>query len=157
MLAAGVAWGVYSLRGRGVGSAAGVSAGNFLRSVPLALCVSALTWPRASIDATGFLCAVASGAIASGLGYALWYAALPHLRATSAATVQLSVPVLAAAGGIAFLGEALTLRLVVSSAALLGGIGLVVLSRRRGVADGETGHEALKGHARETSERRRER
>lgn len=157
MLAAGVAWGVYSLRGRGAMSATGVSAGNFLRSVPLALFVSALTWPRTSIDATGLLCAVASGAIASGLGYALWYAALPHLRAISAATVQLSVPVLAAAGGIAFLGEILTLRLVVSSVALLGGIGLVVLSRRRVVADVETGREIQKGHARGTRERREER
>jgi drug/metabolite transporter (DMT)-like permease len=79
----------------------------------------------------GVCCAISSGALASGLGYAIWYTALKELKATNAAAVQLSAPVIAAAGGILFLGEHLTLRLVIASAAILGGIALVVLDRRR--------------------------
>ncbi len=130
MLGAGVAWGVYSLRGRGAGDPTRVTAGNFLRAVPLALALGALTWPGAAVDAAGFAYAVASGALASGLGYAIWYTALPALKATHAATVQLSVPVIAAAGGAAFLGEVVTLRLALASAAILGGIALVILEKQ---------------------------
>ena len=130
MVAAGMAWAVYSLRGKGGGDATAATAGNFLRAVPLALLLSAATLGAARWDAAGFGYAVASGALASGIGYAIWYTALPGLRATSAATVQLSVPVIAAAGAILFLGESLTLRLLLASAAILGGIALVVLAPR---------------------------
>lgn len=130
MLGAGLAWGVYSLRGKGAGDPARVTAGNFLRAVPVAAALSLLLRDGASVDGAGFCYAVASGALASGLGYAVWYTALPALKATNAATVQLSVPVLAAAGGIAFLGEPVTLRLVLASAAILGGIALVILEKK---------------------------
>jgi drug/metabolite transporter (DMT)-like permease len=112
MLGAGVAWGVYSLRGRGAGDPTQVTAGNFLRAVPIAAALSVIMFDRTSLDSAGFWYAVASGALASGIGYAIWYTALPALKAAKAATVQLSVPVIAALGGIVFLGEPLTLRLV---------------------------------------------
>jgi drug/metabolite transporter (DMT)-like permease len=130
MLSAGVAWGVYSLRGKGAGDPTRVTAGNFLRAVPMAAALSVLMHDRASLDSAGFWYAVSSGALASGLGYAIWYTALPALKATNAATVQLSVPVIAALGGIAFLGESLSLRLVLASVAILGGIALVILEKR---------------------------
>lgn len=126
MIAAGVAWGVYSLRGKGAGDPLRVTAGNFARTVPLALLLSALFMGQARVDTAGMLYAVASGAITSGLGYAIWYAALPRLQATSAATLQLSVPVIAALGGMFWLGESLTLRLMLASMAILGGIALVI-------------------------------
>lgn len=131
MLGAGVAWGIYSLRGKGAGDPTRVTAGNFLRAVPLAVLLSAVTLTGANMDAAGFWYAVSSGALASGLGYALWYSVMPALKATSAATVQLSVPVIAAAGGVILLGEPITLRLTLASAAILGGIALVILERRR--------------------------
>ncbi|MBF2036462.1 MAG: DMT family transporter [Leptolyngbyaceae cyanobacterium T60_A2020_046] len=126
MVTAGVAWGIYSLRGRGVGNPIQVSAGNFLRAVPLAVVASLLMLPSLSLDWVGIGYAVASGALASGLGYALWYSTLPALQATQAATVQLSVPVIAALGGIVFLGEAITWRLALASIAILGGIALII-------------------------------
>ncbi|CAN5558812.1 DMT family transporter [soil metagenome] len=132
MLVAGMAWGLYSLRGKGAGDPTRVTAGNFLRAAPLALALSLfmLLFKSASLDAAGFWLAVASGALTSGIGYTIWYTVLPALKATNAATVQLSVPVIAALGGIAFLGEPVTLRLVLASIAILGGIALVVLQRR---------------------------
>lgn len=130
MLSAGVAWGIYSLRGRGAGDPTKVTAGNFLRAAPLAAALSLAALADATLDAAGLTCAVASGALASGVGYVVWYAALPALKATSAATVQLSVPVIAAMGGVVFLGESLTPRLVSAAAAILGGIALVVLQKR---------------------------
>jgi len=130
MLLAGVAWGVYSLRGKGVSDPTGVTAGNFLRAVPLALALSAIMLQRISLDTSGLWYAVLSGVVASGLGYAIWYTALPLLKATVAATVQLSVPVIAALGGIVFLGETLTLRLIMASIAILGGIALVIRGKR---------------------------
>lgn len=134
MLLAGVAWGVYSLRGKGSGDPIQVTAGNFLRAAPIAALLSALTFSGASLDGAGVWYAILSGALASGLGYAIWYTALPALKATSAATVQLSVPVLAALGGIAFLGEVVTLRLVLTSIAILGGIALVMVEKQRATA-----------------------
>lgn len=130
MLGAGVAWGVYSLRGKGAGDPTRVTAGNFLRTVPMAAALSLLMHDRASMDSAGLLYAVSSGALTSGIGYAIWYSALPALKATNAATVQLSVPVIAALGGIAFLGESVTLRLVLASIAILGGIALVILEKQ---------------------------
>jgi len=131
MLAAGAAWGLYSLRGRHAGDPTSVTAGNFLRAVPMALGVSLLFIQSQAIDTAGMLYAIASGALASGVGYAVWYTALRDLSATTAATVQLSVPVIAAAGGVLLLNEPLTLRLVATGAAILGGVALVVLTRRR--------------------------
>lgn len=84
-----------------------------------------------SLDMAGTWYAVISGGLASGVGYAIWYAALPGLKATTAATIQLSVPVIAAAGGAIFLGETITLRLLLSSAGILGGIALVIMSKKR--------------------------
>ena len=130
MIGAGIAWGVYSLRGKGQGDPTAVTAGNFARAVPMAAISSAIAIPWFSFDAPGVAYAIASGAIASGVGYAIWYSALPGLRATTAATVQLSVPAIAALGGVVFLGETLTLRLVLASAAILGGIALVVRPAR---------------------------
>jgi drug/metabolite transporter (DMT)-like permease len=133
MLVAGVAWGVYSLRGRGAGDPLAANASNFARSVPLALLASGVGLAVASPHLTteGALLALASGALASGLGYALWYAALRGLSATQGAIVQLSVPPLTALGGVSLLGEPLTARLVLASAMILGGIALAVLARRR--------------------------
>jgi drug/metabolite transporter (DMT)-like permease len=126
MLGAGMAWGVYSLRGRGTADPAGATAGNFLRAAPLGIGLGAAALPWAQFDLAGAGYAVLSGALASGAGYAVWYAALRGLSATRAATVQLSVPVIAAAGGALLLGEPLTLRLAFAAAAVLGGIALVV-------------------------------
>jgi len=130
MLCAGVAWGVYSLRGKGGGDPTNVTAGNFLRAAPVAILLSVLLHNDASLDTAGFGYAVLSGALASGLGYAIWYQVLPALKATKAATVQLSVPVIAALGGVVFLGEPISLRLALASVAILGGIALVILERR---------------------------
>jgi len=129
MLGAGIAWGVYSLRGRGAKDPIRVTAGNFARAVPIAAVASILflvAHGTARLDRAGFGYAVASGAIASGVGYAIWYTALPALKATTAATVQLSVPVIAALGGIVFLGETVTLWFALASASILGGIALVI-------------------------------
>ena len=132
MLGAGLAWGVYSLRGKVEGDPLCVTAGNFLRAAPIAVVLSlVLMFNKASLDATGVLYALASGALASAIGYAIWYTVLPALKATKAAVVQLSVPVIAGLGGIVFLGEPVTLRLAAASAAILGGIALVILERRR--------------------------
>jgi drug/metabolite transporter (DMT)-like permease len=129
MLAAGAAWGVYSLRAKGGGDPTAVTAGNFARALPFALALSLLALPWLQLDGAGTGYALLSGALASGVGYVIWYAALPGLRASSAATVQLSVPLLAAGGGMLLLGEALSLRLVVAGAAILGGIALVLFPR----------------------------
>ena len=130
MLGAGIAWGIYSLRGKGAGDPLRATAGNFLRAVPMAALLSLVAFRSANFDGAGIGYAIVSGALASGVGYAIWYSALPALEASAAATVQLSVPVLAAAGGIIFLGETITLRFVLASLAVLGGIALVILERR---------------------------
>ncbi|HEV2606485.1 MAG TPA: DMT family transporter [Xanthomonadaceae bacterium] len=129
MLSAGIAWGVYSLRGKGVADPTGATMGNFLRAVPIAMALSAIALPWVSLDRNGACYAIASGALTSGVGYAIWYTALRGLKATSAAAVQLSVPVFAAIGGIAFLGEAISLRLLIASTAILGGIALVIVEK----------------------------
>ena len=126
MLGAGVAWGIYSLRGKGSGDPTRVTAGNFLRAVPITVFMSAFLWSDVSLDVAGVWYAVASGAAASGLGYALWYQVLPALRSTSAASLQLTVPVIAGVGGILLLGEALSLRLVLASVTIPGGVALVI-------------------------------
>jgi len=122
MAVAGVAWGVYSLRGRSATDAIAVNAGNFWRASVLALAVGGLRAGALRFDAAGVGYALASGALASGCGYALWYTVLPRLHATSAATVQLAVPVLAALAGVALLDEPSTLRLALAASAVLGGV-----------------------------------
>ena len=131
MLGAGVAWGIYTLRGRGAGNPVKVTAGNFLRTVPVAIALSLVMIGQFSLDSAGVLYAAVSGALASGIGYAIWYRALPSMQAKNAATVQLSVPMIAALGGILFIGEALTLRLVLASVAILAGIALVILEKKQ--------------------------
>ena len=131
MASAGLAWGIYSLRGKGSGDATRVTAGNFARTVPMAVTASLLVGVlplglTVSLDAWGMINAIASGALASGVGYAIWYSVLPSLKSVQAASVQLSVPVIAALGGILFLGETVGLRLVIASVAILGGIALVI-------------------------------
>ncbi|MFS8977071.1 DMT family transporter [Cupriavidus necator] len=131
MIAAGIAWGVYSLHGRRASDPVSTTAGNFVRAVPMALALGAVMQaPRALEDGAGLGYALLSGAITSGLGYVIWYAVVPQIKAATAATVQLSVPVITAAGGIALLGEALSLRLALSAAAVLGGIALVIAGKR---------------------------
>ena len=129
MTIAGVAWGVYSLLGRKAADPTRATAWNFLLSVPLVLVTSLIFMPQFHATSFGIALAVASGVVASGIGYVIWYAALRDLAATSAATVQLAVPVIAAIGGVMLLSEDLTLRLMVASAATLGGVA-VVLSQR---------------------------
>lgn len=129
MLGAGIAWGVYSLRGKGAGDPLKVTAGNFLRAAPIAAALSLFTLSDAAWDYAGIAYAVSSGALASGVGYAIWYTALPALKSTQAATVQLSVPIIAALGGVVFLDEQITLRLLLAALAILGGIALVLLTR----------------------------
>ena len=132
MLGAGAAWGVYSLRGRGAADAVAANAASFARAVPLALATSAAFGLLATTHLTfaGVVLALASGALTSGLGYATWYAALRGLTATRAALVQLAVPPLAAFGGVLVLDESVSLRLVLASGLILGGIALAVAGRR---------------------------
>lgn len=134
MATAGIAWGIYSLRGRGASDPVRVTTDNFLRTVPLVVGLILVWLSTLTITPMGFLWAALSGSITSGAGYVLWYAALPHLTATRAATVQLAVPVLAAVGGVAVLSEAISLRLVISAVVILGGVGLAV-SRRKAMPE----------------------
>ena len=131
MTIAGIAWGIYSLIGRSTLDPITATAYNFILSVPLVVGTSLLFVADLAISLAGILLAAASGAIASGIGYVIWYAALRGLNATSAATVQLSVPVIAAIGGVVLLAEDLTPRLVIASAATLGGVAIVLLQRTR--------------------------
>jgi drug/metabolite transporter (DMT)-like permease len=130
MITAGVAWGAYSLIGRSAVRPLETTAGNFLRALPFTLVLSLLAHGPAQVTVRGAVLAIVSGAIASGVGYSLWYAALPALSATRAAVVQLAVPLLAAIGGVLFLGESVTLRLVSSATAILGGVALAIAARR---------------------------
>ena len=129
MALAGLAWGLYSLKGRGARDPLAETGWNFAWAMPLVLPL-ALTGP-AGLGAAGVTLAVLSGAIMSGLGYALWYRLLPALGATRGAVAQLSVPVLAALGGAALLAEPPSLRLILATLLVLGGIGLSMIARRR--------------------------
>ena len=130
MIAAGIAWGAYSLLGRGAKDPLAATAGNFMRAAPLALLAVLLMLPTLRWDAAGAAYAVLSGALASGVGYAIWYAALPSLSSMQASIVQLSVPVIAALAGVALLDEQLTLGMLLPGCAVLGGIALVLAARR---------------------------
>jgi drug/metabolite transporter (DMT)-like permease len=132
MAIAGMAWGAYSLMGRGVADPLAAAAGNFLRSMALVVPFSLLTMGRWHVEPRGVLLACASGMLASGMGYAVWYAALRGLPATRAAIVQLLVPALAALAGVVFLGETVSLRLVISGAVIFAGVGLAVLGPKPG-------------------------
>ena len=129
MALAGFAWGVYSLRGRGAADPLIQTTSNFVRSVPFALVISLAWLPRFSAQRHGILLAVASGAVASGLGYVVWYRALRGLTAVRAAVVQLFVPILAGLGGVIFLAEEISVRLVLATILVLGGIAVALYAR----------------------------
>lgn len=129
MTAAGIAWGMYTLKGRGSDHPLKDTAYNFFRTIPLVIILLVITIQDAHYSAAGVLLAVLSGGIASGIGYTIWYIALGGLSTTQAAVVQLSVPVIAAFGGVLFVSEAITARLTLSALMILGGILLVVLGR----------------------------
>lgn len=131
MAVAGIAWGIYSLLGRGATDPLEATARNFVYSIPLCLLVSLIFWSDLHITGQGLILAIASGALASGCGYVIWYAILPHLGAARAATVQLCVPALAAFGGVILLSEDLGLRLILASIATLGGVALVLSNRAK--------------------------
>ncbi|MBT4136396.1 MAG: DMT family transporter [Candidatus Latescibacteria bacterium] len=129
MTVAGIAWGIYTLKGRRSQNPLADTAYNFVRTLPLLIVVTVIAFKNAHFSSEGILLAVLSGGIASGLGYAIWYTALGGLSVTQAAVVQLLVPVIAAVGGVLLMSEAVTLRLVLSAAMILGGILMVVLGR----------------------------
>jgi drug/metabolite transporter (DMT)-like permease len=129
MTASGVAWGIYTLRGRGSADPISATTDNFVRAVPFILIVGVAMLGGAHATRRGVILAVGSGALTSGIGYVVWYMALRGLTATRAATVQLTVPVIAALGGVLFMSEAISLRLAVATAAILGGVGLVLAGR----------------------------
>lgn len=129
MVIAGIAWGLYSLLGRGSKDSLAYTTANFARAVPVAIGVSLVTLSQVHLTLAGVVLAIVSGTLASGVGYAIWYEALRGLTATRAATVQLAVPVIASVGGILFLQEALTIRLALASLMILGGISLAVVGR----------------------------
>ncbi len=131
MAIAGIAWGIYSLRGRNESFALAGTTYNFVRSVPLVLIVSAFSLQDLHLTTNGVVLAILSGTITSGVGYAVWYTALQSISSMQAAMVQLSVPVLAAAGGILFLSESISLRLIVSSLLILGGIFLALFGKTK--------------------------
>ncbi len=131
MIIAGIAWGIYSIQGQGVTDPLRSTAQNFLLGLPLVVGVSFLFFGEINLSDKGILLAIASGALASGCGYVIWYAVLPHLSSARAATVQLTVPAIAAIGGALFLAEPFTLRLTISSVVTLGGVALVLSQRTK--------------------------
>jgi drug/metabolite transporter (DMT)-like permease len=131
MIVAGACWGAYSITGKTAGDPALATAGNFRRAALMVLPVAVLGYPWLMLSLQGALLASASGALASGLGYTVWYAALKYLTVTRASLVQLSVPVITAAGGVAFLGETITARLILASSIILGSVVLAITTRVR--------------------------
>lgn len=135
MILAGIAWGFYSLRGRGSTNPLADTSGNFLRSVPFVLVAALPFIAQLHLSTKGILLAVLSGAVASGIGYSVWYTALRFHTATRAAVLQLSVPAIAALGGVIFLSESVSMRLILASGLILGGIGLVIFGKRKPKAE----------------------
>ncbi len=131
MAAAGMAWAGYTLRGKGSSDPLADTTGNFVRSLPFAAVIAVVYLPNLQLSTRGIVLAVLSGAVTSGIGYAIWYAALKYHTSTRAAVLQLAVPVIAAVLGIALLGEDATMRLGIAAALILGGIWLVILAKRR--------------------------
>jgi len=129
MCISGIAWGAYSIRGRNASEPVAMTAANFLRSTPLTLIASAFAFSSVCLAPSGIILALLSGTVTSGLGYVLWYQALKNLTTSQASVVQLLVPVLAAFGGVVFLSEQISLRLVTASALILGGVTMAVLKR----------------------------
>jgi drug/metabolite transporter (DMT)-like permease len=131
MAMAGVAWGFYTLRGTGSNDPLADTTGNFIRSVPMVVLLSLPFLSQVHLSNQGILLAILSGAIASGIGYTIWYTALKHHTATRAAVLQLSVPALAAFGGVLFLSETATIRLGIAGALILGGIALTIFGKKK--------------------------
>ncbi len=129
MTVAGIAWGIYTLKGKGSASPLADTAYNFSRTIPLVAVLALVAIPYVDLSVNGIILATLSGAVASGIGYTIWYTALGGLSTVQAAVVQLLVPLIAAAGGVIFVSEAITLRLVVSTIMILGGILIVVLGK----------------------------
>lgn len=129
MAAAGIAWGFYTLRGKGSTDPLADTTGNFVRAIPMIALAAIPFLARINISSRGIVLAVLSGAVASGIGYTVWYAALKHHAATRAAVLQLSVPLIAAFGGVLLLSEAMTTRLLIAAALILGGVGLTIAGR----------------------------
>jgi len=136
----GTAWGIYSIRGGNAGDPVGNTAWNFIGTVPLAVLCVILFRSALHVSAKGVLLAISSGAVASALSYIIWYTVLPRLKTSAAATVQISVPLLAAMGGVLFLDERITVRLVIAGVAILAGIGLVIRAQEGQKARGLTIH-----------------
>ncbi len=130
MCVSGIAWGFYSIRGKGTLAPIAMTAGNFLRSTPMAIVTFALAFSGTHWKPQGILLALISGVLTSGLGYVLWYKVLPSLTMTQAAVLQLLVPVLAAFAGVAFLSEQLSARLITASVMILGGVAWAVIRRK---------------------------
>ena len=131
MMSAGIAWGFYTLRGKGSENPLADTAGNFIRTVPMILLSAIPFLSQIQLSNKGVTLAILSGAIASGIGYSVWYAILKYHTATRAAILQLSVPAIAAIGGVFFLAESLSLRLLISSGLILGGIGLAIIGKNK--------------------------
>jgi drug/metabolite transporter (DMT)-like permease len=131
MAVAGISWGFYTLLGRSAEDPLSDTTFNFIRSLPFVFAVSAVMYRDVHMTQMGILLAVLSGAVASGMGYVVWYAALKGLTTTRAATVQLSVPIIAASGGVIFMSEGISLRLLMSAILILGGVGLAIMGRER--------------------------
>ena len=130
MCVSGIAWGIYSIRGKSASAPIAMTAGNFARSAPMAIIASAIAFSAVHLEQSGILLALISGVITSGMGYVLWYKALRSLTTTQASVVQLMVPVLAAFGGAAFLSEQVSARLIAASALILGGVALTVINHK---------------------------
>ena len=130
MMSAGIAWGFYTLRGRESENPLADTTGNFIRTVPMILLAAIPFYSQTQLSQKGIILAILSGAIASGIGYSVWYAVLKHHTATRAAILQLAVPAIAAIGGVIFLAEILSLRLLLASGLILGGIGLAIIGKR---------------------------
>ena len=129
MTVAGIAWGIYTLRGRGSTNPLGDTANNFSRTIPLVAVLALIAIPYVDLSIKGMILAFLSGAVASGIGYTIWYTALGGLSAIQAAVVQLLVPVIAAVGGVVFVSESVSVRLVIAAVMILGGILIVVLGK----------------------------
>ena len=129
MAAAGMSWAAYTMRGKGSVDPLADTTGNFVRSLPLAAIIAVIYLPNLHLTPNGWLLAIISGAITSGVGYTIWYSVVKHHTTTRAAVLQLSVPIIAAAIGIVFLGEIATATLFIAAAMILGGIGLTIFGR----------------------------
>jgi drug/metabolite transporter (DMT)-like permease len=131
MITAGIAWGFYTLKGKGIKDPLETTARNFILSVPMVVVVNLFTYSKSYVSTEGVLYAVLSGSIASGIGYVIWYAALKGLTTTQAALLQLAVPIIAAFGGVVLLNENITLRLIVAGILILGGVVLALVGKKK--------------------------